>query len=109
MRNTNTVITGTTNTVLNQKFDAFLTMFTINLSHAYPATLGTIDYQAFKRIAQYSLECSNVAIATWLENNRSGRGVGAVATTVTPKKRPGRPKANVVQARPRMLKTAQAA
>lgn len=58
--------TGVQNT---QSFNTFLTVYAINLSHRYPdiSDPSLIDYSQVRKVADFSVACSIIALETWEE------------------------------------------
>ena len=60
-----TSVTGQT----TQSFSSFLTVYSINLAFRYPdvTNLTTIDQEEIRRVADFCLPCSTIALTTWEE------------------------------------------
>jgi hypothetical protein len=57
------------NNTSTHSFTTFLQVYSINLAQRFSdiADLGTIDYQSVRRIAEFSVACTSIALETWDE------------------------------------------
>lgn len=47
-------------------FNTYLTVLSINLAHRFDVTdINSIDLDQVRRVAEFSVVCSNIAVETW--------------------------------------------
>lgn len=54
---------------VTQSYNTFLTIYSVNLSHRFPdlTDLTSIDYNSVRKIAEFSIACSSIAVEVWDE------------------------------------------